>query len=635
MRHFFHTRNRWLYLIVFALIPFILFSTVMLFTEAQVYWGTHTPFQSLSFKLQSALHTESVSCYWSAEEGKYYLFLPAYADNADTTISTEYYPINCTLKVDDALCLSGSSVDFLTDSMEYTLSFYNWRGALRESETLVVMKSQNLASLFINTASGTMEQIHADIDYKESGFLSAVAADGSLAYSGSLKYLKGRGNTTWSCGKKPYNLALEQPSALLTLAESDRFVLLANACDGTHLRNKIAYDAAAAIGMPYSPESEFVDLYLNGTYAGLYQLAEKTEVAPNRIDIRNLDDENQAVNTGSLANYDTFDTSMRRGFSLPNSPSDISGGYLLEFDRRSQYDLRESAFIADSGQTFILRSPEFASQEEVDYIADYVQQVEAALNADGKASPFGSSIEELIDVDSFVNAYLLAEVFQNVDAYYTSQYLYKLPDSQGGLLHSGPIWDFDRTLGNHSFSSWVHSQMLFANQQARNPWIYRCYSSDWFQETLQENYSALILPVLQQLLNGKIDAYADIIAASAKMDRIRCRYDTYYLIDNEDWQFQLHYLKDYLNARTAFLINYWLSDAAYHTIHLNIDSDLLTSLDYVVADGQPFTPPAVPEKQGCHFVGWYYEGTEIAFDPQDPIYETISLTAVWTENGES
>ena len=46
---------------------------------------------------------------------------------------------------------------------------------------------------------------------------------------------------------------------------------------------------AAAAGMPYSPESRFVDLYLNGSYEGCYQICEKVEIGQSRVDIRNLE----------------------------------------------------------------------------------------------------------------------------------------------------------------------------------------------------------------------------------------------------------------------------------------------------------------------------------------------------------
>ena len=54
-------------------------------------------------------------------------------------------------------------------------------------------------------------------------------------------------------------------------------------------------------------------------------------------------------------------------------------------------------------------------------------------------------IEELIDIDSVVDAYIVEEVFKNLDAGWSSFYMYR---DIGGKLFFGPVWDFDLTSGN-------------------------------------------------------------------------------------------------------------------------------------------------------------------------------------------
>ena len=54
-------------------------------------------------------------------------------------------------------------------------------------------------------------------------------------------------------------------------------------------------------------------------------------------------------------------------------------------------------------------------------------------------------------MDSLILGYLLQEISQNVDATYTSFFLYKDSDSKGdGKLHYGPAWDFDLSFYNFS-----------------------------------------------------------------------------------------------------------------------------------------------------------------------------------------
>ena len=53
-----------------------------------------------------------------------------------------------------------------------------------------------------------------------------------------------------------------------------------------------------------------------------------------------------------------------------------------------------------------------------------------------------------IDVDSFVDLYVMMELFKDVDGYWKSLYFYVKDD----ILYAGPPWDFDLTCGNVSLT---------------------------------------------------------------------------------------------------------------------------------------------------------------------------------------
>ena len=53
-----------------------------------------------------------------------------------------------------------------------------------------------------------------------------------------------------------------------------------------------------------------------------------------------------------------------------------------------------------------------------------------------------------IDVESFIDYYILNELTKNVDAYRLSTFLHKQRDSDGGKLRMGPVWDFNLGFGN-------------------------------------------------------------------------------------------------------------------------------------------------------------------------------------------
>ena len=124
-----------------------------------------------------------------------------------------------------------------------------------------------------------------DQNHKERAAITLYTADGQVDYQGTeTDMIRGRGNSSWNYEKKPYNLYLYQPASLLEMDEASEWALIANANDDTNLRNQLVYDFADQISPHpgWSPENEYVDLFLNGEYAGLYLLCEKVQNAAYR-----------------------------------------------------------------------------------------------------------------------------------------------------------------------------------------------------------------------------------------------------------------------------------------------------------------------------------------------------------------
>ena len=101
--------------------------------------------------------------------------------------------------------------------------------------------------------------------------------------------IKGRGNSTWNLPKKPYNIKLEKKNAVLGMAESKHWTLLANAYyDRTQLHNCVAFEVARKTDFKWVQSGEYVELILNGEDNGLYYLCEKPRAEKNRINIKEL-----------------------------------------------------------------------------------------------------------------------------------------------------------------------------------------------------------------------------------------------------------------------------------------------------------------------------------------------------------
>ncbi len=114
----------------------------------------------------------------------------------------------------------------------------------------------------------------------------AVSSDAKQWNFSGTGRVRGRGNSTWHWyPKKPYRIKLDQKSEILGLKENKDWVLLANYRDPTHLMNTFVFVVGAGLGLPYTNNTRFVELTLNGEYMGLYQLTEQVEQGSNRVSI--------------------------------------------------------------------------------------------------------------------------------------------------------------------------------------------------------------------------------------------------------------------------------------------------------------------------------------------------------------
>ena len=145
---------------------------------------------------------------------------------------------------------------------------------------------QNMLVVFITTEN------EAKIASKEEYVKGTIVfADSRRKYSDTKilecpMQIRGRGNTTWKFEKKPYKIKLDEKAKVFGMDKNRDWVLLANYCDKTLLRNVIAMDISRELGFSWTPDMIPVEVYLNGRYEGVYCICQHKEVAKHRIDIR-------------------------------------------------------------------------------------------------------------------------------------------------------------------------------------------------------------------------------------------------------------------------------------------------------------------------------------------------------------
>lgn len=304
---------------------------------------------------------------WKSPEGIYYFFLPSGSENYQ--ISFGNLGEGSSIRLDSGFF---HSYDSVINDIQYS-NIYEMQLQLSEDdlplETAQVMflKSEGLPALFIDTASGNMEAIHADKEVKEEAAVCLVGSDGTREYSGNIKYIKARGNSTFlETDKKSYLICFNREVTLLDMPAAEKWILLANAIDDTKIKNELVFQFGETYTTVPSIQGRYVDIYLNGVYAGNYYLCEKVEVGENRLDITDLEKKTRDVNFKNAyqnaVRYVSEDGKIRATAGL-NNPEDITGGYLVECIPALFSDAVDNGFVTDSGYCYEITSPNPATVE--------------------------------------------------------------------------------------------------------------------------------------------------------------------------------------------------------------------------------------------------------------------------------
>ncbi|MGB0930611.1 MAG: CotH kinase family protein, partial [Chitinophagales bacterium] len=263
-----------------------------------------------------------------------------------------------------------------------------------------------LPIMYINTENGAA--IASKDEYVE-GNIDFFGAKNAESFSSNDIKIRGRGNSSWALfPKKSYQIKFDDKMEIMGMPKDKRWVLLSNYSDKTMLRNKISLDLGQISSLDWTPQSEFVELFLNGHYRGTYLLTQKVEETSNRVDITN-------------------------------------DGFLLEVDQLDRLNEEDVYFQSDL-LLFNIQAPDVEWEDsEYLYIKEYINEIEDVLYSETFNDPI-NGYTKYIDVDSFVDWYLINEITKNNDAVFAaSVFMNHIP---GEKLKMGPIWDFDIALGN-------------------------------------------------------------------------------------------------------------------------------------------------------------------------------------------
>ncbi len=523
------------------------------------YAGDTTYFDELVFHAVGTQASEDIRCYTDKENDylNHWIFLPGWAELDRSVIEfKESDHISITDESGSVMVKAyGDAAQGLDTDNKYSVTFYDEKGNELETGGLTIKKASELSSIFIYTASKDLKSIHEDKEYKAAGSIHIINSKGAQVLRETLKGFKGHGNTTWQREKKPYQIKLEKMRDLFGMGAGRNWILLANAMDPSGIRNSVAYELARRAGMENVTGLEWTELYIDGEYRGLYQLSEKVEVGKTRVDITNLEKKNGYEYDNSGEAYEEHrspngEEGEKIGFVFEGVPSDITGGYLVEHNYDAKYESGTARFITKAGEKYILRSPAFASVEEVDYITALFDEM------DERAVRNDDSICEIIDPDSFAMKYTFEELIKNDGAGVTSSYFYKDTDSIDPLIYAGPVWDYDKSMGNGGdIKNNIADTLCFNTAHRENTTLFLklWMNNEGFRERVRGQYKERFSREIPEMTRpgGYIDSLMEEMEKDNGMDRVRWN------LSDEDRLSDIQRIKDFLNERKVFLDEIW------------------------------------------------------------------------------
>lgn len=342
---------------------------------------------------------------------------------------------------------------------------------------MTVMQS-TLPSLYVTLPDGvTLADVHRDKNVKYAGTgVNLTVPSGTYAdIAVTDAQFKGRGNSSWAFyEKKGYQIKFDKKTSVLGMPKAKKWVLLANACDDSMMRNYLAFDLARQMGGILYPKAEYAELWINGDYRGTYLIAEKVEIGSNRVD---LNDDYGAVFEFDDAFYREED-------------------YWFYCPGMGHFTVKES-----------VKEDADSVNESIRIFEDKMAELFDVINTKGKLEITLDELDERIDVKSVADYYLVNEFLRNDESIISSFYWYL--DGESDVLHLGPVWDFDSAALTEPSGSYVDRRAVFMemlNCQSFNKYVNRLYQD--------KSSSFASLP-------EKCEQTGTLLAQTAKMNYIR------------------------------------------------------------------------------------------------------------------
>lgn len=402
-----------------------------------------------------------------------------------------------------------------------------------------------------------------------------TTADVSVQYQGS-------GNKS----KDSYRLKFESKIKLIGASKYKQWVLLANDDDPTMIHNALAKELGDAIGMPWTPGYQFVDLYLNNAYMGTYQVTDRVKAEDGR----------------SLVTGGNKDADWQLRF---NDAAELTEDGTLDYITTTN----------DVNVIYKNPDPKDMTEEQVPALRkDVKEYFDDFFTKTNDTYPY---LADNVDKEQLINWYICQEIlgvykgFSSIEAYRSIT-----PTAADNLLHFGPLWDSEKGFGNHGEADAIDMSDkeisasylgLITNYAAygemKNIFNY-LWTQSWFGSGVRDKWNALQTAGLLATLKSKADAISATLSESQPKNAEKW---TGSIGGAESYAATITSLKSYLDTRFAYLDTKFNARAAGLCEHeyksyvdngdgthsqkcskCNTVNTVKTTHNYIAKDGHPY-----------------------------------------------
>lgn len=425
-----------------------------------------------------------------------------------------------------------------------------------ENEVITFYDDVDYEIIFPSMYIATLNNQEIVDDPKIDAELSVVEEQTQLKYNIGIEI---RGSSSQMFPKKSYGFETKTDDysddldvSLGGFPEEEDWILYGPYSDKSLIRNKLTFDLSNSIGFKAS-KVKFYNLFINNDFKGLYLLMEKIKRDENRVDITKIEDDN--VEGGYILKID----------KPTGEGVDCNTCYENSFSFRSNFDTNGNQ-SNDSEIYFIYDypKPKNITDDQKQFIYSIINEFETILASDNFDDPV-DGFEKVIDVDSFIDFFIMNEITKNPDGFRLSTYMNK---DTGGKLKMGPIWDFNLAFGNVDYCDGMNPEGWIYNFNSICPsdiwqvpfWWKRLMESPDFKNKLKDRWQTLRLNKLSDSsITNRIDSYLEYLNSNKVINQNFYRWTilgqyvwpNYFVGDTHESE--ISFLKNWINQRLNWM----------------------------------------------------------------------------------